>query len=101
MTRVVPWSGQADEPVEDEATRSISTFVPVGDASTMRGTSRRATLPRESVSSWSRQFVRQLIFADALCAVLAIAVGWAVRFGFPTDAYAMAYVEWSIILTVA
>src|SRR5262249_4066298 len=100
MTRVVPWSS-AEDSTNKGSTKSLPPLIPAGGASTMRGTSRRAVLPREAVSSWSRHFVRQLVLADALCAVLAITVGWAVRSGFPTDVYMLAYVEWAIILTVA
>src|SRR5262249_54442697 len=57
-------------------------------------------LPRLAPSDWSRQFVRQLVLADALCAVIAIAAGWAVRFGFPSDNYAIAYVGSSVLLTL-
>jgi exopolysaccharide biosynthesis polyprenyl glycosylphosphotransferase len=61
----------------------------------------RAALPRITHSNWSRQFARQLVLADALCAMVAIAVGWAVRVGFPSDSYTAGYVAWSVALTLA
>jgi exopolysaccharide biosynthesis polyprenyl glycosylphosphotransferase len=65
-----------------------------------RPTLRRTVAPeRESVASWSRTFVRQLLVTDAVCATIAIALGWLIRFGFSTDVLNDAYIFWSLVLT--
>jgi exopolysaccharide biosynthesis polyprenyl glycosylphosphotransferase len=78
-----------------EGTRTLAQ--PSGTSWTNRG----QAADREPVSSWSRKFVRQLLATDAVCATIAIAVGWAVRFGFPNDSYAWGYALWSGIITLA
>jgi exopolysaccharide biosynthesis polyprenyl glycosylphosphotransferase len=55
---------------------------------------------RESVEDWSRVFLRQLLVTDAICASVAIALGWLIRFGWGSDALTDAYIFWSVVLTV-
>ena len=55
---------------------------------------------REPVGSWSRRYVATLLVADALCAILATAIGFGARFGFPTDAQVGTYFLLSGVFTV-
>lgn len=94
MTRVVPRSGEDSaafgEPLRPTAL--LDRTVPTG-ADRRRGAA--------SASSWSRQFTRRLVLSDAVCATIAVALGWAGKFGFYSEGSAAAYAEWSVIITVA
>jgi exopolysaccharide biosynthesis polyprenyl glycosylphosphotransferase len=51
-------------------------------------------------ASWTKQYIATLVLEDALCAVAAIAIGWAVRLGFQTNAQINSYLTVSAVLTV-
>ncbi|PZS20037.1 MAG: polyprenyl glycosylphosphotransferase [Pseudonocardiales bacterium] len=55
--------------------------------------------PGVPVAQWSRLFVRQLLVADAVCAVLATTLGWFVRFGFSSDAAVDSYLFFGVVIT--
>lgn len=55
---------------------------------------------REPLAAWSRRYVAVLLVVDALCATAATAVGFAARFGFPTDAQVGTYFALSGIFTL-
>jgi exopolysaccharide biosynthesis polyprenyl glycosylphosphotransferase len=58
--------------------------------------------PRTPVSHWSRRYVATLVLEDALCASAAVALGWAVRFGFPrefTNTELAGYLGFSLVIT--
>jgi exopolysaccharide biosynthesis polyprenyl glycosylphosphotransferase len=90
----MPRSGSGDDPA------SLMPTLVVGGETRLAWPS-RGTAERESVSSWSGKFVRQLLLTDAVCATVAVAVGWGMRFGFPNDSYAAGYALWSAIITLA
>jgi exopolysaccharide biosynthesis polyprenyl glycosylphosphotransferase len=54
--------------------------------------------PRVPVARWSRLFVRQLLITDAICAAVAITLGWFVRYGFQSDAYVHSYLILSAVI---
>jgi exopolysaccharide biosynthesis polyprenyl glycosylphosphotransferase len=92
MTRVVPWR---EAPIAEADVIASEPSTP----SALADTATAASAPRLSVALWSRKFVRQLLVTDALCAAAAIALGWFVRYGFPTDAYVTSYIIFSVIIT--
>src|SRR5690349_10173120 len=96
MTRVVPRSGP-----EDSDAAVMQALVAVDETRARTVTRPPAAPHRVAAPTWSRQLARQLVLADALCTVVAIAIGWATRYGFPSDTYAIAYVGWTLILTLA
>ncbi|GAB2479134.1 sugar transferase [Jatrophihabitans fulvus] len=51
-------------------------------------------------SGWTRRYVATLAAADALAAVLAIALGWSLRFGIPSDSDLGAYGGLSVLITL-
>src|SRR5206468_2474173 len=56
-------------------------------AASLRPVSDRApVLDREPVRAWSRRYVSSLLITDAVAAIAAIAAGWFIRFGVPSDA---------------
>jgi exopolysaccharide biosynthesis polyprenyl glycosylphosphotransferase len=55
---------------------------------------------REPVAAWSRRYVATLLVEDALCAIAAIAIGFAARFGPPSDAEVGSYLLLSAIFTL-
>jgi exopolysaccharide biosynthesis polyprenyl glycosylphosphotransferase len=56
--------------------------------------------PQEPVRPWTRRYLLTLVAEDALCAVAAIAVGWAARFSFTSDADVNAYLIVSAAITL-
>lgn len=50
---------------------------------------------------WARRYRASLVVADALSAVVAIGVGWAARFGFPSDGALLTYLAFSLVVTAA
>lgn len=57
--------------------------------------------PAPRAANWAERYVATLVVEDALCAVAAIAIGWAARLGFETDARVTSYLALSAALTVA
>jgi exopolysaccharide biosynthesis polyprenyl glycosylphosphotransferase len=55
---------------------------------------------RAPVTRWPRRYIGTLVLEDALCAMAAIAIGWALRFGFPSDAEFPVYLGFSILITL-
>ncbi|MDT4944216.1 MAG: hypothetical protein QOH14_949 [Pseudonocardiales bacterium] len=99
MTRVAPWSGPDD--LAGRALEPPLVSLPTGSAARLdRAATRLAQLPLEPVAHWSRTFVRQLLVTDAVAATLAVALGWLIRFGFATDALTVAYMFWSVLITL-
>jgi exopolysaccharide biosynthesis polyprenyl glycosylphosphotransferase len=98
MTRVLPWRDTADARPEPAEAITPTLTTPAGDPVPLEPASRpQARVP---VAHWSRLFVRQLLVTDALCAAAAVALGWFVRYGFPSDAYVDSYIRFSVLITV-
>ena len=53
---------------------------------------------RVTKAQWTRHYVTTLLLVDALCAVAAIAIGWAVRFGVPTESQLSGYLLLSVVM---
>ncbi|MBN9620583.1 MAG: sugar transferase [Actinobacteria bacterium] len=60
-----------------------------------------SSAPDVPLGRWSRRYRASLVAADALSAVVAIGIGWAVRFGFPSDGAVPTYLLFSVIVTAA
>ncbi|PZS29882.1 MAG: hypothetical protein DLM58_14655 [Pseudonocardiales bacterium] len=94
MTRVVPWR---DTPDVAAVAVQPELITPSGDlAIPAVATAQKRRVP---VARWSRSFVRQLLVTDAICALLAITLGWFVRYGFPSDAYVNSYLVFGVVIT--
>jgi exopolysaccharide biosynthesis polyprenyl glycosylphosphotransferase len=95
VTRVLPWRDTPD--VASERFQPALT-TPTGDVAVSLAPT--ALPPRVPVARWARVFVRQLLVTDAICAAVAITLGWLLRYGFPSDAYVNSYLILGVIITV-
>ncbi|MDT4958029.1 MAG: hypothetical protein QOD31_1828 [Pseudonocardiales bacterium] len=95
MTRVVP----RRETTADVTAEPIQPPLPNPSGEILGSVAAATPQLRVPVARWSRQFARQLLISDAVCAVLAITLGWFVRFGFRSDAYVHSYLFFGAILT--
>ncbi|HEV7193725.1 MAG TPA: sugar transferase [Jatrophihabitantaceae bacterium] len=108
MTRILPWSGSDDRSSEAlerallpvPGPRVSAPKAPKAPSAAKTSAPARGRVDRESVEDWSRVFLRQLLVTDAICASVAIALGWLIRFGWGSDALTDAYIFWSVVLTV-
>jgi len=60
----------------------------------------RADAGRTPVLGWTRRYVAMLLLEDSLSAIAAIAVGWAARFGVPSNQQMGAYATFSFMVTL-
>ena len=110
MTRILPWSGSDDKSsaqleqallsVVEPAPSAAETDLPIEPTLAPTPTRGAKSSTREAIDDWSRLFLRQLVFTDAVCATIAVSLGWLIRFGWGTDALTDAYIFWSVVLTV-
>lgn len=91
MTRVLPWAGTEERTAGVVDTPAVS---PAIGAPAIAFPQRRL-----GQRQWTRRYVLQLLITDALCATVAVAVGWWVRFGFDTSASTDSYLFLSVVLT--
>ena len=110
MTRILPWSGSDDRSSDALEQALLSVAAPAVTSNTTAASLpatpltpalARSRWDQETVEDWSRVFLRQLLATDAICATIALALGWLIRFGWGTDALTDAYIFWSVVLTIA
>ena len=102
MTDLVLGSGAPEVTATTASTTAASTTAASAAPVPLAGRRAPAVAAREPVSAWSRRYVLTLIVTDALAAIAAIAVGWAIRFGLPSDDTAVGtYLALSGIFTLA
>jgi exopolysaccharide biosynthesis polyprenyl glycosylphosphotransferase len=99
VTRILPWP-TSNEDADDQLELALATHAP--DVPVQRPEVARLPVgDGRSVASWSRIFVRQLVFSDAVCATVAIALGWLIHFGFKGDVFTGVYFFWAAVLTMS
>lgn len=86
-----------DAPATQPTLHAVADVTPVSEATERR-------LPaagRTPVAVWSRTVVRRLVLADLLCAVVAVAFGFAVELGFGSLGAAGTYLSVSVVVAIA
>jgi exopolysaccharide biosynthesis polyprenyl glycosylphosphotransferase len=79
---------------------AVAREVPDPSQLTVLGELRAPHAPSDE-AHWQRLIVARLLLADAVAAVIAVALGWAVRIGFETAHNAADYLSWSAFVAAA
>jgi exopolysaccharide biosynthesis polyprenyl glycosylphosphotransferase len=70
---------------------------PVRTPATLPAWVQKAARHRIPVSQWSRRYAMRLVAVDAMCAAVAVLVGWTVRFGFANSGRVNSYLASSAV----